>query len=283
MTQSVIESIFNSPPRRQKVISQSLSVMSAKNFDGLNIDFEYAGTPDTNTRHNYAVFVEEISTACKSQNPACQIDIDVFADSAVKYRLWDFAQLSPYVDHVIIMAYVFFRSSSAQAGPVAPLRGSCSSGQKDNCLDYDVSQSTADFTKIIPSGKILLGVPYYGYQWQTASANFLASTYPQSGSIATFKRIQSLLTNQNSQTLTDKTKVIGIQTSWDNNTFSSRVVFEDPPGQIQQISYDDERSLSLKYDLVNQANLGGIAIWALGYDGEYPNLWQLLEQKFFTP
>ena len=47
-----------------------------------------------------------------------------------------------------------------------------------------------------------------------------------------------------------------------------------------QIYYENETSLGLKYDLVNESGLAGIAIWALGYDGQFPNLWNLLPEKF---
>jgi hypothetical protein len=37
-----------------------------------------------------------------------------------------------------------------------------------------------------------------------------------------------------------------------------------------------------KYDIVIRRNLGGIGIWALGYDDGYGELWNLIEEKFST-
>ena len=143
-------------------------------------------------------------------------------------------------------------------------------------IDDIVTQTIADFTKIIPTSKIILGVPYYGYQWQTASNQFMAQTYFQTGALATYKRTQKLL-HPEDQT---NPSVLGLQTHWNDLTLTPWISFTDQFGRNQQIHYEDERSLGLKYDLVNQNNLGGIAIWALGYDGHHPQLWQLLEQKF---
>lgn len=279
MTQSLIESIVNNPKHRQQVVDSTMEVFETRSFDGINIDFEYVGTPDNKTRDNFSQLVKELSLACKTKHPGCEVSIDVFADSARTNRLWDYAKITPYLDHIIIMAYDFYRPVSNQAGPVAPLRGVCSASAKKQpyCLDYDVAQTIADFTKIIPAEKIILGVPYYGYQWQTATKNFLSNTYEDSGSTATYKRIQELITDYNSKS---DNSVLGLSTNWDDTTLTPWLSFTDARGAIQQIHYEDERSLSLKYDLVNQSNIAGIAIWALGYDGDWPQLWQLLQQKF---
>ena len=50
-----------------------------------------------------------------------------------------------------------------------------------------------------------------------------------------------------------------------------------------QVWYDDSLSLDLKYDFAIQKNLKGIGIWALGYDGNRSELWNLIEKKFVNP
>ena len=44
--------------------------------------------------------------------------------------------------------------------------------------------------------------------------------------------------------------------------------------------YEDAESLGKKYDLVNNRNLKGAGIWALGQDGDHKELWELLRTKF---
>lgn len=279
MTQALIESIVNNPKHRQNYINETLNILNTKNFDGLNIDFEYAGLADQRTKDNFATLVKDTSLACKRKRPGCEVSIDVFADSAINPRFWDYAQITAHVDYVIVMAYDYYRSSSTQAGPVAPLRGVCTEFQTNRpvCLTYDVAKAIADFTKIIPAEKIILGVPYYGYQWQTASNDFLSNTYERTGSTATYKRVADLLLDAQ---LENKNKILGLKTHWDDTTLSPWLSYLDQDGEYQQIHYEDERSLGLKYDLVNQSNIAGIAIWALGYDGDWPNLWNLLDEKF---
>ena len=50
----------------------------------------------------------------------------------------------------------------------------------------------------------------------------------------------------------------------------------------REIYFDDAQALGLKYDIVNRNNLRGAGIWALGYDGTRPELYQVLKDKFIT-
>jgi len=59
---------------------------------------------------------------------------------------------------------------------------------------------------------------------------------------------------------------------WDRNSLTAYGV-ATTAGQSSQIYFDNETSLRLKLDFVRDANLGGIAIWALGYDNNVPWLW----------
>ena len=46
-----------------------------------------------------------------------------------------------------------------------------------------------------------------------------------------------------------------------------------------QIHYEDTASLKLKIDFVHQAKMGGLAIWALGYEIPYQELWQTISNN----
>lgn len=257
----VIDSVVNDPGNRQRLVSEITEIARQKNLDGINIDFEYSGTPSQTTIGNFTQLVKEIDVALKSQQPYLIVSVDVFADAIQKIRLWEVQTLVRDVDEVIIMAYDFHRPSSAVAGPIAPLRGS------PERWTYDVIHALRDFTAIAPPEKIILGVPYYGYEWQTLSHDSYAKTYPGSGALATYKRVQSLIAK--------KQPIL----SWDEISLSPILRYEDR-GKLFQVYYENEVSLGLKYDLVNESGIGGIAIWALGYDGSYPNLWNVLEEKF---
>jgi len=42
------------------------------------------------------------------------------------------------------------------------------------------------------------------------------------------------------------------------------------------VYFEDEKSLQYKIDFANQLEVAGIAIWALGYEGETRDLWEVV-------
>jgi hypothetical protein len=57
-------------------------------------------------------------------------------------------------------------------------------------------------------------------------------------------------------------------------------VYRDGSNRYRQVWYEDEKSLSKKYDWIIEKKIGGVGIWALGYDNGYTELWKLLADKF---
>ncbi len=265
-----IDTLLAGEQNRGQAIDSILTVYTQKEFDGLNIDFEYMGYPAEETRKNFTLFVSDLTTRCKTLNKKCEVSLDVFADSAIKNRLYDLRVLGKIVDQIIVMAYDFYRPGSTQSGPVAPLRGKCNRDTKTApCLDYDVVTSIGDINKFVPSYKIILGIPFYGYEWQTVDDSFLANTYPKTGAIATYKRIQSLFGDD---------KISSLSASWSNLTLTPYLSYIEDD-KTYQIHYEDAASLKLKIDFIHQAKMGGLAIWALGYEIPYQELWQTISEN----
>lgn len=256
----VIAGVVNHPQNRSRLIKETMEIMDLKNLDGINIDFEINGAADSQTRKNFSTLISEWRQAFDAQNRDLTLSIDVFADAARKKRLWDVAEISPFVDYIVIMAYDFHRVSSQKSGPIAPIHGA---PEKWN---YDLSKTLNDFSKKVPLDKIILGVAYYGYEWQTLNEDPYSLTYPGSGATATYKRIQSLISQK------------PVKLKWDETALSPYLSYIQN-GNIYQIYYENEASLGIKYDLVNESGLAGIGIWALGYDSNHPNLWNLIIEK----
>lgn len=272
MDQDTIKAVLGSADTRQTAIDSIMAVVKDKHFDGINLDFEMLSLADQPLRDEFTSFTKDLKNTCLAFNSACEIDIDVFADSGRKTRLWDLSALSPYVDHVIVMAYDYYRPSSSQAGPIAPLRGECpkSTGfatlmeQGSGCLEQDVTTNLAEINLLVPSQKILLGIPFYGYEWQTATTDFLSNTIKGTGSLASYQRIKDLFSD---------TTISSLSATWSSTTLSPYLSYVEN-GQIFQIHYEDPQSIALKTQLVGSANFGGIAIWAIGYEVPYLDIWQ---------
>ena len=272
MQPEVIEGILSSPENKRSATNSIMSVYNDYNFDDINIDFEYVDTGNQSLRDSFTDFISNLRFACISYKNHCQIDIDIFASSGENPRLWDLKQLEPVTDKFIVMAYDYYRKSSPQAGPVAPIKGKCASdfsGEKD-CLEKDIITHLSQISKLIPSHKIILGVPFYGYEWQTASADFLANTYSGTGALATYQRIQSLFQDP---------KIASLSAHWSDITLSPYLTYEKND-KIYQVHFENAQSLEQKIKLVESANLGGVAIWALGYESSSQDLWTPINSLF---
>lgn len=247
----------NNEINQNRLIKNTIKVMKEKGFTDLNIDFEYAGTHDLQTSKNYTIFISKITRAVKDEIPGSRVSIDSFADAVAKPRVFDAKSIGEIVDEIVIMAYDFHRINSFVAGPIAPL--------------FDVASSVSDYLKVVPPEKIILGVPFYGYEWPTEKSekgSFVIKSF-RGPELASYHRsLQTAKENNAVINFDDLTKSVWFS-YYDNNSYSWR-----------QVWFENERSLGLKFDLVNQAGLSGIGIWALGYDGtNAAPLWQTVKEK----
>jgi spore germination protein YaaH len=60
---------------------------------------------------------------------------------------------------------------------------------------------------------------------------------------------------------------------WDKDALSPWVV-ATTNNEVRQIYFENQQSITHKLTLAKQAQLHGVAIWALGYEGETDDLWQ---------
>ena len=70
----------------------------------------------------------------------------------------------------------------------------------------------------------------------------------------------------------------GVKEQWEKDAMTPYITYKED-GKQKIIFYENTQSLAYKMDLVRQADLGGIAIWALGYEGDAPELWEVIERK----
>jgi hypothetical protein len=176
--------------------------------------------------------------------------------------VFDMTALNPYVDLFIIMGYDYYYSGSTTAGPEDPLYNFQTS------YNYTLTKSVSYYlNKGASKSKLLLGLPYYGREWETT-----ASTIPSS---TTGGGTNTVLFN----TMRNNSSGYYGSRQWDVNSFSSWFP-SVRSGANWQAFVDDAASMSERFDIVNQMGIGGIGIWALGYDNGYNDFWNLIQDKF---
>ena len=258
-----IVSLLTNEKSIQNLLTSLDSILLAYPVNGINLDIEYAGELTDPLRDKMTALVVAINQHLDQKYKHVQFSIDVYASAVSTKNIWDVAAIEPHVDYIIVMAYDFHQRSSNQAGPVAPLFGG------KEYWDSDINQHLAEFVKIVPKEKILLGVPFYGYEWQTTSRDSQAHTFPKTGSTASYKRVKEILA---------KSKELQVEESWNEEALSPYLSYIEDD-EVFVVYYENSRSLSYKLDYVNQLNLGGISIWALGYEDSSRELWDVINRK----
>jgi spore germination protein YaaH len=203
-----------------------------KAYDGIDIDYEVV---PTTSRANFTAFVQLLGT--KLHGAGKKLSLTLAAKTSVTQD-WDgpggndWPALGAAADWIKIMAYDKHYSGSA-AGAVTPL---------------DWLQSVVAYaTSAVAPNKVIVGLPWYGYDWLGTRATGV--TYAQAVSLAQSN---------------------GAVISHDVNgeatfTYGSHIVF-----------FQDASSYARKVDAIiaQQPAIGGFAHWRVG--AEDPGMWDVV-------
>lgn len=274
-----INDIVTNPPIGDKVIATTIDLIASKNLDGVNVDFEGhcwdAGCPTDPTYPNIQggmiTFMTNLSARVHARWPSAFVSIDTNSGSASwDLGLFKIDALAPVVDAFFVMAYDMpFENYPGHAAPNAPLNG----------WTFNDTTSMTEYVTKAPASKVILGVPYYGYKWSTTSTQPYGVVVPGSGATAA----------SYSQIVDDLACAAQLKRGWDSTGQSPWASWWSPASgdpctanlnSWRELYFDDAQSLGIKYDLVNTKNLRGMGMWALGYDGNAPELWNVIDQKF---
>ncbi|MBM77356.1 MAG: hypothetical protein CL846_02635 [Crocinitomicaceae bacterium] len=241
---------FNSSSAPQNLISSLINLVQTRGAHGVNIDFE--GLPSA-YKQQFATFMQNLSNQMHASIPGSEVSTVLYA---VDWNnVFDFTLMEPYVDQYIIMGYAYYYQGSSSTGPCDPLY------QFGSTYNYTLSRTISDYlNKGCPKNKLILGLPYYGYQWPTSGNNIPSNTIG-SGTAKTYKQIKNNVSGNYSQN----------NHFYDQDSYTDIFKFNDNGFKQCFISLDDGFRKRLEH--VNTTGIGGIGIWALGYDDGYNNLW----------
>ena len=111
-------------------------------------------------------------------------------------------------------------------------------------------QTLLEYTAVVKPSKLLLGVPFYGYDFTTRSGSPGAATTSRSPEAVTWRSI----VEAKHGALWDP----GSETPWYRFKLH---------GKWHETYFDDPASLALKTALASQLGLAGVGVWSLGMEG----------------
>jgi spore germination protein YaaH len=233
-----IGKLVSDPQSPVRFVTDVVPLIKGRSFDGLNIDFEGVGSA---IRAGLARFIDTVSDALHAVDPAWQITVDTYASSAQDpFGPFDVSAISAHVDGFFVMAYDM--NDPSVPSPTSPLKGG----------SYNVLEAAAGYLQVVPARKVIVGLPFYGYDWPTDGPQLGAHAL---GPATAFTYAQI--------------KAAGHPAYWDDATLTPWTSYEDGSAWHQTF-YDDPASLTLKAAALNQFGVAGLGIWALGMDGNDP-------------
>ena len=135
-------------------------------------------------------------------------------------------------DYVIVMGYDEHWAGSQEAGSVAS-------------IDYvrgGIERTVAN----VPANKVVNALPFYTRLWKIEGTTVTSEAYPMAN-------VDSVL------------NTYGMEAEWDETTGQNYAeVTKD--GTSYQIWIEDLQSISVKLNVMQSYNLGGVAAWRLGYE-----------------
>jgi len=241
---------FSSTTSQQTLISNLINLVQSRGAHGVNIDIE--GLPSA-YKIDFSYFMVNLANQMHAAIPGSEVSTVLYAVDWS--NVFDFSLMEPAVDHYIVMGYAYYYQGSSNTGPCDPLYHFGSN------YNYSLSRSiTYYLDKGCPADKLIMGLPYYGYQWPTSSLNVPSST-TGSGTAKTYKQV--------------KNNVSGFYSSanhqYDQDSYTDIYTFND--NGFQQCFITKENGFRKRLEHIERSGIGGIGIWALGYDDGYNDFW----------
>lgn len=269
MNNSEIKALMDDPAAQDRSIQQTVELVKSRGIDGVNIDLEYTGDPGSSYRAKFSEYVKKMNTAMHAAVPQSKVTVSVYASAAKEPKLYDIAQISNNSDGIFMMAYDFAVAGSDHAIPTAPLYG-----HKEGKYWYDVSTAVEDFLAQMPADKLILGVPWYGYNYNVSSPAVKASTGYGRGFAQTYTLVEENVSQ-------DMPGIYEYATGWDEvGQVGWKAYYSATSRTWRMVFIDDVKSLDIKFEYAKQKDLGGVGMWALGFDNGKKDFWALLDRKF---
>ncbi|MCS6790882.1 MAG: glycosyl hydrolase family 18 protein [Bacteroidia bacterium] len=249
-----IATFLGSSSARLRCIDSLIALITQRNADGINIDFEGMASAQ---RPAFVNFMQQLRDTLNRRRPSAKLSI---ALPAVDWsNAYDIAALSSICDQLFIMGYDYYWRGASQAGPTGLLHVGTRWGSRCNSrtiVDYLASGAARN--------KLILGVPYYGFRFPTTNNNIPSNTTGQ-GTSRTYAQAYS------------EAETHGFH--WDPHSRSRYFMYQDG-GQWYQTWWHDSLSLAWTYRTVLMQNIAGVGMWALSYDRPRMELWNALRDHF---
>ena len=226
--------MLSSTTSRQNFVRNVTDAAVSLGLDGINVDFEQLSS---DCGPHYVEFLRELSIQCRNMGLVLSIANYVPFNFNDYYRLDIQGQVA---DYVIIMGYDEHWHGSKDPGSVASI--SYVSGGLDRTLQE------------VPANKVVNALPFYTILWKTEGTDVT----------------DEYITMNNEADFMNRA---GVTAEWDEETCQNYAEWTSG-NATYQIWLEDAESIAVKLNMMTTKNIGGVAVWRLGYGTQAA--WELI-------
>ncbi|MEH7381099.1 glycosyl hydrolase family 18 protein [Bacillus sp. JJ1533] len=215
--------------RRKNLINNIYSLLHKNDYKGVVIDFEQVRLKD---RSHLNTFIKELAEKLHPAKMEVLMAVPPKQGDKIPSHstAYDYKTLGKYLDKIFLMTYDW-HWPGGPSGPIAPIN------KVEETVQYAAS--------VIPSSKIMLGIPQYAYDWTITGENRKGRAYSTQHAIDLYIGYRS-------------------QIHYDINVAAPTFRYVDKQGELHEVWFEDPRSFLRKLRLVKEYNLAGIGCWHLG-------------------
>ena len=226
--------MLSSTTARQTLVQNVTDTAVSLGLDGINVDFEQLSS---DCGPHYVEFLRELSIQCRNKGLVLSVDNYVPFNFNDYYRLDIQGQVA---DYVIIMGYDEHWHGSKDPGSVASI------GYVSDGLDRTLQE--------VPANKVVNALPFYTILWKTEGTDVT----------------DEYITMRNEADFMSRA---GVTAEWNEETCQNYAEWTSGDATYQ-IWLEDAESIAVKLNMMTTKNIGGVAVWRLGYGTQAA--WELI-------
>jgi spore germination protein YaaH len=252
----IARDVLSTAERREQLARDTADVVAKRGVDGVNVDFEPI---PRGMKANFTDFVRRMRIALDDIRPGFQLTFDVTGH----HESYDVGgALRAGADAVYLMGYHYAGTWSKIAGSTSPLGGA----------RYDVSDTITSLLREARPEQLIVGLPYYGHIWPTASSAIHSRTL--SGGWDVQYKDSRLIAAEHGR-------------RWDPREQVPWVLFQSRACSTcrmtwYQLFYDDAQSMTAKWNVIKKRRLLGTGMWTAAFEGGRRELTAAMRKAFLT-
>ncbi|MGH9173007.1 MAG: glycosyl hydrolase family 18 protein, partial [Vicinamibacterales bacterium] len=217
--------------KRDAIVAKLVTVVESNGYDGLQIDFEGVNASDQALLTD---FMQRLHAEFKPRGWLVSQAVIARTSDASSYwgGAYDYPELAKVNDYIAIMAYDYGYAGRPDPIAVAPI------WWIDDVVDYAVTK--------IPRERIILGIPFYGYDWNL-------KTGPPASSVS----------HATAMKLAERPDA---ELHYDDDDGAMRLRYKDDKGDDHEAWFENADSFEAKLNVVIDNRLAGFATWRLGHE-----------------